>query len=580
MRTELLAFVVCISLQTPGQSFQLLPVDVTTNRLSLRAIELVPGGDYICVGGYRQSFSDLEHGFMARVSPSLGSIVWARIFETGTVLWSVSKTANGEYVASGQVIGNHGFVIRFNPGGGVLWRTDLFGGTDLRCVAESSDGNIWAGGTIGKELLACFGSAGAFLWAKSPPTGVSSLTTHLIPNGAEMLVFGPETYIPNALDQQASVRRFDLSGNELSHTVVGNNSGAAEIFYDVARLSGGGYALALQYVYPVVPFAGRQEIGIIKLDAGLAYLPVETRAYIVPSRSLVSPRIATDPSGIYLFCTQNSGVDGGAIAAKLSLANGAVQTTKYIARGATRVNKIIWNGANLVLPSCQDLVAMVGNPPETLADVAVVNPATLERVDVMCDPPVPPPDIALTTYYGTVSATSVTPVVWLDVSVSEGFVSIPTPFALSYSDCNETLPIELTSFTARPENFGVILRWTTASERNNAYFEVERSTDLINFEPIARVAGAGNSFQTLDYEAFDSDPHMGTSYYRLRQVDGDGSESWSEVESVYISRLEDVLEYYDASGKSVQKIPQEAGLYLVRPAGSLLPLRKIVVLLN
>ncbi len=580
MRTELLAFAVCISLQIPGQSFQLQPVDVTTNRLSLRAIELVPGGDYICVGGYRESFSDQEHGFMARVSPTLNTVVWARVFEPGSLLWSVSKTANGEYVASGQVIGNHGFVIRFNPGGGVLWRTDLFGGTDLRCVAESSDGNIWAGGTIGKELLACFGSAGAFLWAKSPPTGLSSLITHLIPNGAEMLVFGPETYIPNALDQQASIRRFDLSGNELMHTVVGTNSGAAEIFYDVARLSGGGYALALQYVYPVVPFAGRQEIGIIKLDAGLTYLPVETRAYIVPNRSLVNPRIATDPSGIYLFCTQNSGVDGGAISARLSLASGAVQTTKYIARGATRVNKIIWNGANLVLPSCQDLVAMVGNPPETLADVAVVNPATLERVDVMCDPPVSPPDITLTTYYGTVSATSVAPVVWPDVSVSEGFVSIPSPFTLVYAHCNETLPIELTRFSARLENFGVSLRWTTASERNNNYFEVERSADLVNFEPIARVAGAGNSFQNIDYEAFDPNPLFGTSYYRLRQVDMDGLSTSSDVESVYISRLEEELEYYDASGKSLPKLPQEPGLYLVRPAGTLLPLRKIVVLGN
>lgn len=580
MRTELLAFVVCLSVQTPGQSFQLLPVDVTTNRLSLRAIELVPGGDYICVGGYRQSFSDLEHGFMARVSPSLGTIVWARVFETGTLLWSVSKTANGEYVASGQVIGNHGFVIRFNPGGGVLWRTDLFGGTDFRCVAESSDGNIWAGGTIGKELLACFGSAGAFLWAKSPPTGSNSLTTHLIPNGAEMLVFGPETYIPDASNQQASIRRFDLLGNELMHTVVGTSPGVIEIFHDVARLPGGGYALALRYVYPVVPFAGRQEIGIIKLDAGLMYLPAETHAYIVLNRNLDNARIATDPSGLYLFCTQNSAVDGGAIAAKLSLASGAVQTTKYIARGATRVNKIIWNGANLVLPSCQDLVAMVGNPPETLADVSVVNPATLDKVDVICVPPTSPPDVALTTYYGDVSATSVTPVVWDDVPVTEGFVSIPAPFTLDYSDCNETLPIELTRFTARPENFGVTIRWTTASERNNSYFEVERSADLVNFESIARVVGAGNSFQNIDYEAFDPNPLFGTSYYRLRQVDMDGSSTLSDVESVYIGRLEEELEYYDANGKSLSKLPQEAGLYLVRPVGTLLPLRKVVVLGN
>lgn len=578
MRTKLLAFLLCTFLQTPGQSFKLQPVDVTTNRLSLRAMELVSGGDYICVGGYRASFSDLEHGFMARVSPSFGAVVWAKIFEPGTVLWSVATTMNGEYISCGQVIGDHGFVIRFDSGGGVLWRTDLFGGTDFRCVAESSDGNIWVGGTIGKELLACFGSAGAFLWAKSPPTGASSLTTHIIPNGVEMLVFGPETYIPNASDQQASIRRFDLSGNELLHTVVGNNSGAAEIFYDVTQLSGGGYALALQYVYPVVPFAGRQEIGIIKLDATLSYLPAETRAYVVPNRNLVSPRIAADASGVYIFCTQNSPVDGGAIAARLSIANGSVQTIKYIARGATRVRKIVWNNSNLVLASCQDLSAMVGNPPETIADVAIVDPATLNRFGVTCEPASSLLDIEPVTYYGTVSATSVTPVVWVPVSVNDITVAAPTTFTLDYSDCNETLPVELLSFSAEIESVNVRIDWATASELSNDHFVVERSADGYEFYPIDTVDGHGNSFQNVYYTSRDFEPIVGTNYYRLRQVDFDGAEELSYIVAVNFGFSGSVPEYLDANGRRIASEPHVPGTYFVRPVGSAIRPRKIIVI--
>ena len=91
------------------------------------------------------------------------------------------------------------------------------------------------------------------------------------------------------------------------------------------------------------------------------------------------------------------------------------------------------------------------------------------------------------------------------------------------------LPIELTSFTATCDGRSALVEWTTASEKNNDYFSLERSDDAINFTEVARVAGAGNSIEPIDYAYNDYGIHGGDNYYRLVQVDYDGTRTVSEV---------------------------------------------------
>jgi hypothetical protein len=91
------------------------------------------------------------------------------------------------------------------------------------------------------------------------------------------------------------------------------------------------------------------------------------------------------------------------------------------------------------------------------------------------------------------------------------------------------LPIELTSFTATCDGRSALVEWTTATEHNNDYFSLERSDDAINFTEIARVAGAGNSIEPLDYSYTDYGIHVGDNYYRLVQVDYDGTRTVSEI---------------------------------------------------
>ncbi|MFT6997775.1 MAG: hypothetical protein ACJAQ4_001531 [Cryomorphaceae bacterium] len=116
---------------------------------------------------------------------------------------------------------------------------------------------------------------------------------------------------------------------------------------------------------------------------------------------------------------------------------------------------------------------------------------------------------------------------YIDFSVSEF-----SEFWLHASSANSSLPIKLISFTAAVKDAFVELNWSTATENNNDYFNVERSADGINFNSIGRVDGAGNSSQTLNYEIVDDTPLNGVSYYRLRQTDYDGKNSYSELEAV------------------------------------------------
>lgn len=97
-----------------------------------------------------------------------------------------------------------------------------------------------------------------------------------------------------------------------------------------------------------------------------------------------------------------------------------------------------------------------------------------------------------------------------------------TPFA----GCT-LLGMDLVSFDGEQKDDMVELRWSTASETNNAYFEIERSTDLNDIKPIIRVKGAGNSQQLLSYQSLDLTPVNGGAYYRLKQVDHDHKATYS-----------------------------------------------------
>jgi trimeric autotransporter adhesin len=85
----------------------------------------------------------------------------------------------------------------------------------------------------------------------------------------------------------------------------------------------------------------------------------------------------------------------------------------------------------------------------------------------------------------------------------------------------------------------VNLFWATASERNCAYFEIERSRDAATFEAIGKANANGNTSTISNYKAIDNQPFTGVSYYRIKQIDHDGQFSYSNTESAYFRPLHD-----------------------------------------
>lgn len=112
---------------------------------------------------------------------------------------------------------------------------------------------------------------------------------------------------------------------------------------------------------------------------------------------------------------------------------------------------------------------------------------------------------------------------------------------------NNPLPVELLSINAKANKLDAILRWSTASEYNSRGFAIERSFDGTSFTEIDFVKGAGNSKSTLQYSYQDVDVFTKTQvvYYRLKQVDVDGSYTYSEIVSVKqaTSNIEQVVVY-------------------------------------
>jgi len=121
------------------------------------------------------------------------------------------------------------------------------------------------------------------------------------------------------------------------------------------------------------------------------------------------------------------------------------------------------------------------------------------------------------------------------------YQSIPVPYpgtpCLSTAYGTPTLPVELINFEANKINGKVQLNWTTASENNNDQFIIEQSNDNLEYKEIGAVAGAGTSNTLNQYSFLHDQPFVGINYYRLKQLDLNGTFEYSNIISVRIKFL-------------------------------------------
>ncbi len=165
-------------------------------------------------------------------------------------------------------------------------------------------------------------------------------------------------------------------------------------------------------------------------------------------------------------------------------------------------------------------------------------------------------------------------------SITANGISSFSPFSFGTVDSTtNVLPVSLIYFNITKEGGFARINWTTASEDNNDYFSIERTSDMKNIEEIERVKGAGNSNSAINYSILDTKPSSGISYYRIVQYDFDGSRkayNWKAISfdnsenaeiSIYPNPIKNnilnlnivnikgtaSIEIFDISGQSVYK---------------------------
>jgi hypothetical protein len=109
-----------------------------------------------------------------------------------------------------------------------------------------------------------------------------------------------------------------------------------------------------------------------------------------------------------------------------------------------------------------------------------------------------------------------------------GNVTSFSPFTLGTTGANP-LPVKLVTFYGEKEQKNNVLRWTTASEKNNDYFSIEKTIDGEEFNEIGRIEGAGNSIYHNSYSLTDVKVDNIINYYRLVQTDFDGKKEYSNL---------------------------------------------------
>lgn len=146
-------------------------------------------------------------------------------------------------------------------------------------------------------------------------------------------------------------------------------------------------------------------------------------------------------------------------------------------------------------------------------------------------PNVPNPSIDSTTLQGKIGPDTIT----LNYYIYSGGFQFANGIIRVFKDTNVVVPVELVSFSASVKNNKVELKWATATEVNNKGFEIQRSIDGNLFNKIGYIKGKGTISEKSNYTFSDNNINGGKYYYRLKQIDFNGSFEYSDIINVSIN---------------------------------------------
>ncbi|HSC54611.1 MAG TPA: T9SS type A sorting domain-containing protein [Phnomibacter sp.] len=428
-------------------------------------------------------------------------------------------------------------------------------GSTIRGLAVQSNGNILVGG----DFTAWNGTTGLNRLVKLSPTGVRDasftagasgpVTSVRILSNDKFAITGnfgiSGTLTPNNLKTRNGISVFNADGTADEGFIVnpGTNSGA--FANDVALQPDGKLVITGSFNQ----VNGVSRIGVARFCGGLAASGAET-----------STITGISAYNVYALGSASCTVVGKIVPNGASPLNGANVTVQSFVDGS--VQKV---GSIPYLPRHYEISTTGGTGTDARVTLyfsqadfdafnAVPNGADLpfDAADVDGNKSnirfskYPGPSAGGTgnpaNYSGT--ATLIDPddndIVWNPISASWEVTFNVSGFSGFFMQTSiNVLPLQLKSFTAAAIQDGAKLSWSTSSEQNTIHFVIERSVDGSYFHPTAKIAAAGNSQTSRNYLLLDNltkVPHGGTVFYRLQMVDKDGSATYSNVQTVKLTK--------------------------------------------
>ncbi len=154
------------------------------------------------------------------------------------------------------------------------------------------------------------------------------------------------------------------------------------------------------------------------------------------------------------------------------------------------------------------------------------------------------PEASLTSFQSYSGANNEWQQIGGTVNINNNYVEVANVVDFGYwtlGNINAPIPVELISFTSELTENGIVLNWSTATETNNSGWNIERKKLNENlqqdWERIGFVEGSGNSTTVQNYSFTDNDLTSGKYQYRLKQIDFDGTFSYSDIIEVEINQL-------------------------------------------
>jgi hypothetical protein len=319
------------------------------------------------------------------------------------------------------------------------------------------------------------------------------------------------------------VATYTLTSLPTSGTLYYNNGGTSTALTSANLLGGTAQlnltptqAQALRYT-PAAGFAGNAFFGYLATDNGTPAQSSTPALYTIP--------VGTDNAALYAKTpvkTSPTAYSAADVLAFVTDNNGAVYNASALVYNAT--TGALQGGAANGVASATTSGVFTSTPYNTIT--------TLSQIGVALD--------AATGQLVVQNPGSLRPGTYtLNITTTDVYGGTTTQ-PVSFTIGGTVLPVVLTAFTAQAvANRDALLTWATASEIGSAYFDVERSFDGTTFAKVDRVAAQGTKPSASSYTLTDASVAAnatGPVYYRLRQVDLDGTSAFSPVRSVRFTK--------------------------------------------